>query len=77
MGRDLALSSPDWRVVIHEGEAVSVRDQVGHIVLWTVGVDCTLLVQQVMDGLSVIQNNHSVVGQFDGIHTAICIAPFF
>jgi hypothetical protein len=63
-------------MVILENKAVTMSDQVIHIVVWSLCVEQALFVHKLMDGSAVIKDNHIGGSKFKRIDTAEFLSPF-
>ena len=63
MRSNLPLMAIQWRV-IHEGEAVTVGNDLGDVVYWPFRIDHPFLIHQIVHGFTIMQHDHGTRAQF-------------
>ncbi len=76
MNCHLAFGSPQGRTV-HKGKAVAAGHQRGNIALRPFRIDQAFLVQEIVDGLAVEQDDDGAAPKLEREDSTICLTPFF
>ena len=66
---------PGWPVLHHQ-DMISLGDQVRNERFWPVAVECTFLVEQILDVFPVTNHHRGILEPFEGKNASIYFRPF-